>query len=80
MPIAADLVPILYDAAHRLPTYVSVAAAVGCLFLLVLYLSQRRDLMRLRAWMAVAPSAGALAALAVLDGRGAGSSGAGSGS
>jgi len=55
LPIAADLVPILYDAAHRLPTYVSVAAAVGCLFLLVLYLSQRRDLMRLRAWMAVAP-------------------------
>ena len=55
MPIAADLVPILYDAAHRMPTYVSVAAAVGCLFLLVLYLSQRRDLMRLRAWMALAP-------------------------
>jgi hypothetical protein len=55
LPIAADLVPILYDAAHRLPTYVSVAAAVGCLFLLVLYLSQRRDLMRLRAWMAAAP-------------------------
>jgi hypothetical protein len=55
VPIAADLVPILYDAAHRMPDYVSVAAAVGCLFLVVLYLSQRRDLMRLRAWMALAP-------------------------
>jgi hypothetical protein len=55
VPITADLVPILYDAAHRLPDYVSVAAAAGCLFLVVLYLSQRRDLMRLRAWMALAP-------------------------
>jgi LytR cell envelope-related transcriptional attenuator len=54
VPITADLVPILYDAAHRLPDYVSVAAAAGCLFLVVLYLSQRRDLMRLRAWMALA--------------------------
>jgi hypothetical protein len=55
LPVAADLVPILYDAAHRMPTYVSAAAAAGCLFLLVLYLSQRRDLMRLHAWMAEAP-------------------------
>jgi hypothetical protein len=52
---AATLVKVLYDAANRMPTYVSLAAAVGCLFLLVLYLSQRRDLIRLRQWMAVAP-------------------------
>jgi hypothetical protein len=55
LQVAANLVPILYDAAHRLPDYVSVAAVAGCLFLAVLYLSQRRDLMRLRAWMAAAP-------------------------
>ena len=55
MPLAATLVKVLYDAANRMPTYVSIAAAVGCVFLLVLYLSQRRDLMRLEAWMAAKP-------------------------
>jgi hypothetical protein len=55
LPVATNLVQVLYDAANSMPTYVSVAAAVGFLFLLALYLSQRRDLLRLRAWMAVAP-------------------------
>ncbi len=55
MPPAANLVPILYDLAHRMPTYVSVASVLGFLFLLALYLSQRRDLMRLEAWMAAMP-------------------------
>jgi hypothetical protein len=55
MPFAATLVKVLYDAANRMPTYVSLAAAAGCLFLLALYLSQRRDLMRLQAWMAAEP-------------------------
>jgi hypothetical protein len=56
MPVLGNLVPILYDAARWLPEYVSLAAVVGCLFLLTLYLSQRRDLMRLQAWMAEAPN------------------------
>jgi len=55
MLLAATLVKVLYDAAHRMPTYVSLAAVVGCLFLIVLYLSQRRDLMRIQAWMQAAP-------------------------
>jgi hypothetical protein len=55
LPLATTLVKVLYDAANRMPTYVSLAAVVGCLFLLVLYLSQRRDLIRLRQWMAAAP-------------------------
>jgi len=52
---ATNLVKVLYDVAHSMPTYVSVAAAVGFLFLLPLYLSQRRDLLRLREWKAGAP-------------------------
>jgi hypothetical protein len=55
LPLVANLVPVLYDVADHMPTFVSLAAAVGCLFLLALYLSQRRDLMRLQAWMAAAP-------------------------
>ena len=51
MPLASTVVKVLYDAAHRMPTYVSLAAVVGCLFLIVLYLSQRRDLVRIqRGW------------------------------
>src|SRR3954453_2969223 len=38
-----------------MPTYVSLAACVGFLFLLTLYVSQRRDLVRLQEWMAAAP-------------------------
>jgi hypothetical protein len=53
--LATSLVQVLYDAASQMPTYVSLAAALGFLFLLVLYLSQRRDLERLRAWMEAAP-------------------------
>ncbi len=56
MLLAATLVKVLYDAANRMPAYVSIAAAVGFVFLLVLYLSQRRDLMRLQAWMQSAPT------------------------
>jgi hypothetical protein len=56
MPLASSVVKVLYDVADRMPTYVSLAAAVGFLFLLVLYLSQRRDLVRLRAWMAATPN------------------------
>ena len=48
---AANLVQVLYDVAHHMPTYVSLAALVAFLLLLALYLSQRRDLLRLRAWM-----------------------------
>lgn len=54
MLLVANLVPVLYDIADNMPAFVSLAAVVGCLFLLALYLSQRRDLMRLQAWMAVA--------------------------
>ena len=56
MPLASTVVKVLYDAAHRMPTYVSLAAAVGCLFLIVLYLSQRRDLVRIHAWMEASPN------------------------
>src|SRR3954451_2126000 len=38
-----------------MPTYVSLAACVGFLFLLTLYVSQRRDLVRLQEWMSSAP-------------------------
>jgi hypothetical protein len=41
----------LYDLAFQLPAYVSLAAALACIVLLPLYLSQRRDLERLHAWM-----------------------------
>jgi hypothetical protein len=40
-----------YDAVLKLPGYVSLAAIVTFLLLLVLYFSQRRDLQRLSAWM-----------------------------
>jgi LytR cell envelope-related transcriptional attenuator len=56
MPLASTVVKVLYDAANRMPTYVSLAAAVGCLFLIVLYLSQRRDLVRIQAWMQASPN------------------------
>jgi hypothetical protein len=56
MPLAAALVKVLYDAAHRMPTYVSLAAVIGFVALLALYLSQRRDLMRIQAWMAAEPN------------------------
>lgn len=56
MPLASTVVKVLYDAAHRMPTYVSLAAVVGCLFLIVLYLSQRRDLARIQAWMEAVPN------------------------
>ena len=56
MPFAATLVKVLYDVANRMPSYVSLAAAAGCAFLTVLYLSQRRDLMRLQAWMQATPN------------------------
>src|SRR4051812_8270523 len=55
MPVAATLVKVLYDAANRMPTYVSLAAVVGFVFLLALYMSQRRDLMRIQAWMEAVP-------------------------
>jgi hypothetical protein len=48
-PPVADL--SLYDFAFQLPAYVSLAAAVACVLLLPLYVSQRRDLERLCAWM-----------------------------
>ncbi len=41
----------VYDALLRLPAYVSLAAIIACGLLVVLYLSQRRDLERLRDWM-----------------------------
>jgi hypothetical protein len=55
MALAATLVKVLYDAAHRMPTYVSLAAVVGFVFLLALYVSQRRDLMRIHQWMEAVP-------------------------
>jgi hypothetical protein len=55
LPVATSLVKVLYDAASRMPTYVSLAALLAFLFLLALYLSQRRDLERLRAWMEATP-------------------------
>jgi hypothetical protein len=53
--LASNLVTFLLDVANRIPDYVSFAACVGLLFLLTLYLSQRRDLVRLHEWMAGAP-------------------------
>jgi hypothetical protein len=41
----------IYDALLRLPGYVSLAAIVTFMLLLVLYFSQRRDLQRLSVWM-----------------------------
>src|SRR4051794_4165283 len=55
VPVASNLIQVLYDVAHRMPTYVSIASGVGFLFLLTLYLSQHRDLMRLREFMELAP-------------------------
>lgn len=55
MLLAANLVTFLLEVAHRIPDYVSLAACVGFLFLLTLYLSQHRDLVRLQQWMATAP-------------------------
>jgi hypothetical protein len=55
MPLAATLVKVLYDAANRMPTYVSLAAVVGFVFLFALYMSQRRDLIRIQAWMEAVP-------------------------
>jgi hypothetical protein len=51
-----DLYDTLYDAAKALPAYVSLAALAAFLLLLPLYLSQRRDLKRLRDWMEREPS------------------------
>jgi hypothetical protein len=56
MPLASTVVKVLYDAAHRMPTYVSLAAVIGCLFLIVLYLSQRRDLARIQTWRETVPN------------------------
>ena len=41
----------VYDVGLHLPAYVSLAAALACVLLLPLYFSQRRDLLRLHAWM-----------------------------
>jgi hypothetical protein len=41
----------VYDAVLELPAYVSVAATLAFLLLFALYVSQRRDLARLHAWM-----------------------------
>src|SRR5204863_6799835 len=46
----------IYDALLDLPAWVSVAATLAFFLLLTLYLSQRRDVARLSAWMAQAPS------------------------
>ena len=46
----------IYHAVRTLPDYVSLAAIVGFGLLLVLYVSQRRDLERLRIWMERSPS------------------------
>ncbi|MGH2926337.1 MAG: LytR C-terminal domain-containing protein [Solirubrobacterales bacterium] len=40
-----------YEVLLRLPSYVSLAALITCGLLAILYLSQRRDLKRLRDWM-----------------------------
>jgi hypothetical protein len=53
---AGDLYDTLYDAATALPAYVSLAALAAFLLLVPLYLSQRRDLQRLHAWMEREPS------------------------
>jgi len=41
----------VYDVGFHLPAYVALAAALACVLLLPLYFSQRRDLLRLYAWM-----------------------------
>jgi LytR cell envelope-related transcriptional attenuator len=51
---AAEVVD-LPNLIEHLPEIVSVAAAVGILLLTPLYRSQRRDVLRLRAWMEQAP-------------------------
>lgn len=56
MGTATVFLKLLYDVGHRMPTYVSLAAVLGCVFLLALYLSQRRDLVRLREWMLASPN------------------------
>jgi hypothetical protein len=66
----ADLYDALYDAATDLPAYISLAAVVAFVLLLPLYLSQRRDLQRLHAWMErepAHPSADLAASEALLD-------------
>jgi LytR cell envelope-related transcriptional attenuator len=50
LPVA-DLYDALYDAATQLPAYVALVATVAFVLLLPLYLSQRRDLKRLNAWL-----------------------------
>lgn len=55
MLVASNLVKVLYDVGDRMPTYVALAACAGFLFLLALYVSQRRDLVRLQEWMAAVP-------------------------
>ncbi|HMC06569.1 MAG TPA: LytR C-terminal domain-containing protein [Solirubrobacterales bacterium] len=52
MSVSGDI----YDALLDLPAWVSVAATLAFFLLLTLYLSQRRDVARLSAWMAQAPS------------------------
>ncbi len=54
LPVA-DLYDLVVDLALQLPAYVSLAAALACAVLLPLYLSQRRDLQRLQAWMGREP-------------------------
>ena len=51
MLAAADI----YDTMLRLPAYVSLAAIMAFALLLALYLSQKRDLERLSAWMQLEP-------------------------
>jgi hypothetical protein len=46
----------IYDAVRTLPDYASLAAMLACGLLVVLYVSQRRDLERLRTWMERAPA------------------------
>lgn len=51
MVVVADV----YGAVLELPSYVSLGAVLAFFLLLALYLSQRRDLERLREWMEVEP-------------------------
>ena len=46
----------IYDALLDLPAWVSLAATLAFFLLLTLYLSQRRDVARMSAWMVQAPS------------------------
>jgi hypothetical protein len=50
LPVAG-LYDLLVDLAFQLPAYVALTAALACALLVPLYLSQRRDLQRLHAWM-----------------------------